>query len=500
MRLKRAGLALVLLASALTVLVAPADPPAGADPGRSTTYFADTPDPHVLRVGNRYYAYSTNRIGPWGGLLHLPVLRSTDLQNWDGLVDAFPNLPSWVTPGRTWAPTVYRDGEGYTLFYTATERATGRQCIGRARADGPLGPFRDRRRGPLVCQRDLGGSIDAYVFQDPNGPRYLYWKNDGNCCGLGVSLWGQRLNIDEELVGRPNRLLDYDRAWERPLIENPAMTYAPDRGADYRLFYSANWFESQDYATGFARCRTALGPCVKQTTQAPWHGTTEFAYGPGGAAFFTDSGGRNWMALHGWSRPPGTVGYVNGARRSLFIEKVNFSSTGPPQINSDYPYSYHRSPPHPFTDVPAWADAAVGWAWRQDVVEGYNDRPDRRFYPDRSITRGDAVLQTRRSHPPHRVAPLTQEGRPLTRGQAARLLYGAAGSPRVGRPGFDHDLTDVGAPEALRRAVRWVVHDPDGGGPQEPILTGYPNDTFRPDGRVSRATFVNMLRRWKTEA
>ncbi len=64
----------------------------------------------------------------------------------------------------------------------------------------------------------------------------------------------------------------------------------------------------------------------------------------------------------------------------------------------------------------------------------------------------------------------------------------------------NHRLTDVGAPEALRRAVRWIVHDPDGRGPQQPILTGYPNDNFRPEGRVSRATFVNMLRRWKTTA
>jgi hypothetical protein len=48
--------------------------------------------------------------------------------------------------------------------------------------------------------------------------------------------------------------------------------------------------------------------------------------------------------------------------------------------------------------------------------------------------------------------------------------------------------------------VRWIVHDPDGDGPQEPIMTGYPDDTFRPEGRVSRATFVSMLRRWKTDA
>ncbi len=500
MRVRRAGLVLVLVAGTM-VVAAPSEGPAGASPGRSTTYFADTPDPHVLRVGNRYYAYSTNRTGPWGGLLHVPVLRSPNLRDWDDQVDAFPNLPAWVTPGRTWAPSVYRDRNGYTLFYTATERATGRQCIGRARANGPRGPFRDRRRGPLVCQRRLGGSIDAYVFQDRDGRRYLYWKNDGNCCGLGVSLWGQRLNLDEELMGRgPTRLLTYDRAWERPLIENPAMTRAPQRGAGHRLFYAANWFESRNYATGFARCRTALGPCVKQTTQRPWHDTTDNAFGPGGAAFFTDHGGRNWMAYHGWSRPPNVVGYSNGGRRSLYIEKVNFSSTERPRVNPDHPFAYHRNPPHPFTDVFPWADAAVRWAWRGDVVAGYNDRPDRRFYPGRGITRANAVLQTRRTGPPHRVAPLSQANRTLTRGQAARLLYTAAGSPDVRGPAFDHDLTDAATPIGLRRAVRWVGRDPDGAGPQRAIMGGHSDNTFRPGRPVNRATFVTMLHRWRTDA
>src|SRR6185436_9009693 len=107
--------------------------------------------------------------------------------------DAFPDLPSWVEPGRTWAPSVMRDGDAYFLFYAAEERRTGYQCIGKARSTSPTGPFRDTRRGPIICQRGLGGSIDPYVFRDRDGTRYLLWKNDGNCCGHQVSLWSQRL-------------------------------------------------------------------------------------------------------------------------------------------------------------------------------------------------------------------------------------------------------------------------------------------------------------------
>ena len=499
MRLRRAASAAALLATGLAVVTASGQPAAQAAPGRPTTYFLDSPDPHVLRVGHRYFAYTTNRTGPWGGLIHVPVLRSTDLRNWSDPVDAMPNLPAWVEPGRTWAPTAFRDGAGFVLFYSATEAATGRQCIGKARSREAIGPFRDTRRGPVVCQRRLGGSIDPYVFRARNGNRYLYWKNDGNCCGRRVSLWGQRLRSDERLAGHPTRLLSYDRAWERPLIENPAMTYGPRRGGDYRLFYAANWYESRSYATGYARCDTALGPCHKVTTQGPWYDTSTYAFGPGGASFFTDPGGRNWMALHGWSRPPDNIGYANGGRRSLYIEKVDFSDRRP-RVNTTFPYAYQRNPPYPFVDVPGWADAAVTWAWAHDVVAGYDDGPDRTFRPNLSVTRGDAVRQVRHARPGHPVDTLHQPRLRLTRGQAARLLYQAAGEPNVTLARFDHGLTDVGAPPALRDAVRWMVHDPDGVGGQEAVASGFPDNTFRPETEVNRAAYVRMLHRLMTRA
>jgi hypothetical protein len=492
-------LVLALAAGVVVTSSAVDDPVAEAtSPGRTTTWFPDAPDPSVIRVGGRYYAYTTNRTGISGGLLHVPVLRSVDLVNWAVAGDAFPNLPSWVEPGRTWAPAVMRDSSGYVLFYAAEERSTGYQCIGKARATSPTGPFRDTRRGPVVCQRRLGGSIDPYVFRDRDGTRYLLWKNDGNCCGHQVSLWSQRLReAGWQLAGRPHRLLNHDRDWERPLIENPAMVRSPDRDGEYRLFYAANWWESTTYATGFARCQGPLGPCAKVTKDGPWHGTTDFALGPGGAAFFTDTGGRNWMAEHGWSDPPGNVGYTNGGRRSLFIEKVDFSDRRP-RVNTTYPYSFEQDAPHPFVDVPRWANPAVGWAWRRGIVTGWNDGPDRRFRSTTHQTRGDAYTQVRRSRPGHHVDRLRQPGRTITRGQAARLLYDAAGEPNVNGRAWNHRLTDV--PNSLRSAVRYVVRDPDGSGPEEAIARGFPDNTFRPANPISRAVWIRMLHRFRTAA
>jgi hypothetical protein len=349
----------------------------------------------------------------------------------------------------------------------------------------------------VICQRSLGGSIDPYVFVDRGGARYVIWKNDGNCCGRQVMLWSQRLSNQERLLGQPRRLLTYDRPWERPLIENPAMVRSPARGGAYHLFYAANWWESRTYGTGLARCQGPLGPCRKLSTTRPWHGTTPFAYGPGGASFFTDTGGRNWMAEHGWSNPPGDVGYSNGARRSLYIEKVDFSA-GRPSVNLAYPYRYEQDAPHPFVDVPTWVNGAVAWAWRKEIISGYDDAPDRTFRPNRDVERREAVIHVRRTRPGRRVDDLSQGGAPITRGQAARLLYQAAGEPNVRSSDYAHGFTDV--PTSLRNPVRWIVHDPDGNGPQSPIAEGFPNDTYRPAQPLTRAAWVRMLHRWRTPA
>ncbi len=491
----RAGAVLLIVAALAAVLADGVGPPASAAaaPGRVNTSFPDAPDPHVLRTGGRYFAYTTNRAAPWGGLIHVPVWRSGDLASWSEQGDAFPDLPRWAVPGHTWAPAVAPLGGRFVLFFSARERRSGRQCIGKAFSNSPTGPFRDTRRGPVVCQRGMGGSIDPYVFRDRDGRAFLLWKNDGNCCGRRVSLWSQLLRPDSRLRGRARRLVSYDRAWESPLIENPAMVRSPRVHGDYRLFYAANWWESKRYGTGFARCDSPRGPCRKVTTRGPWHESTAFAFGPGGAAFFTDGGGRNWMALHGWARPPDRVGYGNGGRRSLFIEKVDFSMRRP-RVNTTYPYAYHRDAPHPFVDVPAWADDAVAWAWGREIVTGLADAPDRTFLPARSIDRADAVVWVRRSG--RHVPRLSNGNLAISRGQAVRLLYTAAGEPNVDGPGFDHDLTDV--PYALRDAVRWAVHDP--GGAEAAVASGYPDHTFRPRDTVNRANFLNMLWRFRTDA
>jgi beta-xylosidase len=276
----------------------------------------------VLRVGDTYYAYATFDAAVPS---NFQVIRSTDLVNWERLADALPALPKWAATnvGLTWAPGVIQIDDQFVMYYTARDKASNRQCIGRAISDDPAGPFVDDSTEPFVCQNDLGGSIDPYPFLDEDGKLYLLWKNDGNCCALGVSLWIQELSPDGlTLQGETKELIERDQAWEVPLVENPAMVEHNDK---YYLFYSANKWDSLYYAISYAVCETVQGPCEKPL-KGPWLDYENPVMGPGGQAFFMDEEGNLWMAYHAWT---GTnIGDDNGDR-SLRIDLVTFEGDTP---------------------------------------------------------------------------------------------------------------------------------------------------------------------------
>ncbi|MEZ4727203.1 MAG: glycoside hydrolase family 43 protein [Caldilineaceae bacterium] len=283
-------------------------------------YASDFPDPYVLRVGEEYYAFSTNV-----GDIHIPTLRAPNLTDWRFVGDALPQLPGWAeqTTGLTWAPGVLPRGEEYVLYYVTRDRASGRQCISIATSEAPAGPYVDPSTAPFLCQTALGGSIDPYPFVDEAGTAYLLWKNDGNCCGLPVGLWIQPLGDDGlSLQGEPTELIERDLLWELPLIENPALW---EHEGMYYLFYSANWWESRYYAVGYAVCETVVGPCVKPLT-VPLLKATDTVLGPGGEALFTDPEGNLWMVYHAWTAP--YAFYPEGARR-MYIDPVTFTDGVP---------------------------------------------------------------------------------------------------------------------------------------------------------------------------
>lgn len=275
----------------------------------------DFPDPFILADGGGFYAYATNANGK-----HVQVLHSRNLEGWRALPDAMPSLASWVMEKRpdVWAPEVIRLGDRYVLYYTARERASGSQCIGAAVAGTPTGPFIDAAPAPLVCQRDLGGTIDASPLLD-GGHLYLYFKSDGNCCKKPTHIFVQELRPDGLAVtGQPTELLSNARTWEGEVVEAPTMI---NRDGKYFLFYSGNYYGNDKYAVAYASCDGPVGPCpvVNDQPFLQSRGDTGLI-GPGHQAIFR-VGRQDYIAYHGWERMP-----IQGdnSRRFLYIDKLDW--------------------------------------------------------------------------------------------------------------------------------------------------------------------------------
>lgn len=301
---------------------APVAPPVGAVPAPAITPVASLPDdaadPAVLKVGDRWYVYSTQVY-----LTKVPVRWSGDLKTWSPAVEAMPAVARWASFGSHWAPSVVAAGGRYVLWYSARDRASGRQCVSRATADRPEGPFVDELGAAPICQRDLGGSIDPHVFTDDDGSRWLSWKSDENAVGDPSRLWVVALSADARTtVGEATVALTQGAAWETFTIEQPALVRHGDL---YYLFYSGGYWESATYAVGYATGPSPRGPFTRRSAEGPWLRTTAGAGGPGALDTFTGPDGRLWASFHAWA---GGIGYVHaGAVRSLRLARLDL---GPP--------------------------------------------------------------------------------------------------------------------------------------------------------------------------
>jgi beta-xylosidase len=306
-------------------------PSASAAGFTNPVYDSNFPDPMIIAdPAGGFWAVATNGNGS-----NVQTLRSTDLVSWEQGPDALPELPDWTSAGKVWAPEVVASGAGrYLLYYTTMGPDPAIQCVSVAVGTKPEGPYRDNSSGPLVCEKDQGGSIDAHPLLAADGQRYLYWKNDGNAVGVDTYISAAELNADgTKLAGKPERLFKQDLPWEGSLVEGPFLW---EDGGRFHLFYSANDYGSDAYAVGHAVADQPLGPFTKSGD--PVLATNDVAAGPGHCSLFAHNG-RVWMVYHAWT--PGEIG-GDLPGRAMWLSEVTFADDGTVSVvppTTDYPTS-----------------------------------------------------------------------------------------------------------------------------------------------------------------
>lgn len=296
-RLRRpASLGLLLFASLALVGCGPELGPVAKLLKIPGAQLPETSDPAVIAQKNTYYVYGSNNH------LRAPVTRITDLNRSYTLSEknavtseAMPTKPAWAAKAtQLWAPTVGVLGSRWVMFFSADRvnppQPNNPQCIGRAWASGPLGPFVPETK-PVACGiNGRGGALDPQLFRDPITRQIwlfaAYGDTESPIVALPVTEKGE--------LGAARTILSRQFPWEYHFIENPSMAYDPVR-RNYLLTYSAGkWWEAR-YSTGIARCSTPAGPCTSDST-GPWIASSNGRTGPGGLSFFNDSKGKT-MAI-----------------------------------------------------------------------------------------------------------------------------------------------------------------------------------------------------------
>jgi beta-xylosidase len=117
-------------------------------------------------------------------------------------------------------------------------------------------------------------------------------------------------------------VLSFDAAWEGDLIEAPEMW---KQGGKYYLFFSANSYNTYDYAVGYATCKGPLGPC-KDAPNNPILRSKCNAAGPGGETIVTDAKGQTWMVYHAWKA---TAVDDPNTGRQLWVDRLDWVNGKP---------------------------------------------------------------------------------------------------------------------------------------------------------------------------
>jgi arabinan endo-1,5-alpha-L-arabinosidase len=202
-------------------------------------------DPAGFRVGDIFYAYSTDAIfhpsreeamkafqHPQG---NIQVRKSKDLVHWEFVGWAFPEIPheavEWVRSNNSgrgatniWAPFPVKYKEKYRLYYCVSAFGKSISYLGLAESDSPEGPWELKGAVVKTDSNSVMNAIDPSVVTNEKGEMWLYY---GSYFG---GLFAVQLNVETGLPLTENdqgQLVARRDNPERDNLEAPEIFYHP---------------------------------------------------------------------------------------------------------------------------------------------------------------------------------------------------------------------------------------------------------------------------------
>jgi GH43 family beta-xylosidase len=294
-------------------------------------YFAD---PFVMKCGEMYYAYGTGASPLEADGRAFPVLKSSNLVNWQYVGGALEPAPRTVA---FWAPEVVEhEGKFYMYYSGSTTPSDESHRIRVAVADAPTGPFVDSGKPVLP---DEGFTIDPNPFLDPRTNEwYLFFAVDylnDKPYGTGVGVVKMKdmfsTATKPRIVNRASqdwhiyeRQRDYKgKIWDAwYTVEGPFVVFHDNR---YWCFYSGGRWNTENYGVGFAVADDPLGPWKDDLAEhgpVVLQGVAGRIIGPGhNSVAIAPDGKSKVIVYHAWDR--------DLTKRRMFIDPLSWTDQGP---------------------------------------------------------------------------------------------------------------------------------------------------------------------------
>jgi len=220
---------------------------------RNPVYPHSFPDPFILKVADEYWGYCTG-FQPDGGAFG--VIHSTDLVHWEYVGSAM--RPIEGDHPCYWAPEVTAEPDGsLLLYYSVGNEET--MHIRVAKSMTPQGPFED-------CGVELTHepfAIDAHLFTDDDGSRYLFYATDFlTHTHIGTGTVVDRMIDPFTLEGNPQPVTRARYDWQVydpkreskggvkwHTVEGPFVL--KHNGKYYQMFSGGNW-QNLTYGVSYA--------------------------------------------------------------------------------------------------------------------------------------------------------------------------------------------------------------------------------------------------------